>query len=738
MPPHSGRLIIISYRLPFHIENKKLVQNSGGLVSAMFSYAKGLYKNKEGTENNSKILWFGISEDTREELKHVSEKANQNYFDLIPIHLSKEEDGFYEGFCNNQIWPLFHYFTHLVDFSKEDYKLYKNANESISKYVSNFLNPNDTIWIHDYHFLLLPKLLRNFSSSLEIGFFLHIPFPSYEIFKQFPRIWREELLLGVLGADLIGFHIFDYMQHFSQCVLQFIDSHVEGNWVSTTEGLTRLGAFPIGIDAQAFEQDYLSSKVKIEEKAIQKAIANKRLMFSVDRLDYTKGIFERLLAIEHFFNKYPEYKNEVVFNMVVVPSRDHIPSYQKMRLDIESQVGRINGLFASLDWTPITYQYKHLNRNELIALYALSDLALITPIRDGMNLVAKEFIASQPPHEPGVLILSEMAGTASELREALTINPNDLDEIADTIKTALELSPTEKHSLWSNLKERIHSYDVFVWANDFLHALHNAAKMQKESQSDSLVGKILENIKTNYLNAEKRLFLLDYDGTLSPFHPDPQKAIPSPQVYEVLSRLLSDSYNEVVIISGRNHEFLERWFGELSVHLVAEHGASHKIKGSEWHHYWNQNDQWKEPYQNIMREFVKRCPGSFIEEKKASLVWHYRKADPIYGKEIAKTLLKKLSHQLQNNTEFICLEGNHIVEVRPILINKGDGAKRLLKSFDMPFILAIGDDRTDEDLFAVLPSHAHTVKVGKGKSLAKYRFQNPEAVLRLLEYLVFP
>lgn len=739
MKESTNRLVVISYRLPFHVEEGALKQNSGGLVSAMLSYAKGKTNETNITSSPTKIVWVGVSEDSIEDLANAKRDEDQDCFEMIPIHLDEEmQQSFYEGFCNNEIWPLFHCFSHLAHFSSEDYEQYQKANQFIADHVLKYIQPGDRLWIHDYHFLLLPRLLRNRFSDIEIGFFLHIPFPSYEIFRLFPRSWREDLLLGMLGADLIGFHTFDYIQHFSQCVIRMISAQVTGSWITTEEGSSRIEAFPIGIDAQAFAKDRFSPIVQKKKEAVLEAIENRALIFSVDRLDYTKGLSARLLAIEKFFSKYPEWKNKVVFNMVVVPSRDTIPSYREMKLEIESHVGRINGLISTLDWRPVVYQYRHLKRDEMIALYSLSDVALITPLRDGMNLVAKEFVASQPPEKPGVLILSEMAGTSAELREALIINPNDNDEIADTLKIALEMPVEEKRVVWNKLQDRVHSYDVFAWSSDFLHSLSNSANIRKMKRTTPLIDKEVEVMQASYMASSKRAILLDYDGTLVPFHRDPEKAVPSPQVHEILSRLCSDPKNEISIISGRNRSFLERWFGDLPLHLVAEHGASQRLIGKEWEYIWNESDEWKISFREIMLLFVQRCPGSFIENKRTSLVWHYRNADPIYGVQIAKDLIESLKKALHNPEEFKVLEGNHIVEVRPGLIDKGSAALRVFNELKHPFILAIGDDRTDEDLFSVLPEHAYGVKVGKGNTQAKYQLRDPSEVVRLLEYLAAP
>jgi len=738
----EGRLVVVSYRLPFHVEAGALVQNSGGLVSAMLSYARGK-RSQDASEAQStaprKIVWLGVSEDTPESLSNARRSDDQALFDLIPVHLPAEtERHFYEGFCNNLIWPLFHYFPNLAVFSPGDYDEYCKVNETVCEALCRYLQPGDQLWIHDYHFLILPRLVRQRVMDIPIGFFLHIPFPSYELFRLLPRVWSRNLLLGMLGADLVGFHTYDYVQHFTQCAIRMAGAQAVGSLLATEDTSSRVEAFPIGIDARAFADDRILPEVERAGRSVLEAMGDRSLVFSVDRLDYTKGLLLRLLAVESFLVRYPQWKNRMVFNMVVVPSRDSIPGYAKMKREIEANVGRINGLMGSLDWRPIVYQYRHLERAEMIALYSISDVALITPLRDGMNLVSKEYVASQPPENPGVLVLSEMAGASAELREALLVNPNDRDEIVEALHTALEMKIGERRAVWSKLRDRVHSYDVYAWASDFLHSLSAAVATRQGQRLKPLADHEIKVIQSKYLTSSKRVLLLDYDGTLVPFHRDPEKAVPSPQVHELLSRLCADSKNEIAIISGRDKSFLDRWFGDLPLNLVAEHGASQRPAGQAWENVWNENDDWKKPFRRSMEMAVRRCPGSFIEEKRTSLVWHFRNADPIYGLRSAQELMENMESPLNEPGEFRILDGNHIVEVRPGEIDKGSAALRLFGKLDQPFVLAIGDDRTDEDLFSVLPPSAYAVKVGRGGSRARYHLKDPGEVVRLLEYLVAP
>jgi len=732
-----NRLVVVSYRLPFHVEEGLLVQNSGGLVSAMLAFAKG--KNGQPSESApQKILWLGISSDSADTLARARRAPGHETFELIPMELpSQVQQRFYEGFSNNLIWPLFHYFPYLAAYDPEDWTYYQQANFMVCQQLIRHLRPGDRLWIHDYHFMLLPRLVRSQQPLLSIGFFLHIPFPSYEILRLMPRSWRKELVQGMLGADLVGFHTYDYVQHFSQCALRIAGAQIMGSWLSTEEGNTRIEAFPIGIDAEAFSASRQHTDVEIARQRIREAIGNRMLVFSVDRLDYTKGLLNRLLAYERFLNNYPQWKGRLVFNMVVVPSRDSIAHYQEMKAELETHVGRINGLMATLDWRPVAYQYRHLEHAEMVALYDVADVGLITPLRDGMNLVCKEFIACQPPECPGILILSEMAGAAAELREAILINPNDQSEMVEALHRAVEMGDEERLRSWSKLRDRVFSYDVFEWAGDFLQSLETAAQTIHGQRSMPLQAQEIEGLRAHYLTATNRLILLDYDGTLVPFHREPDKAVPGAQVHEILSRLCADPRNQVAIVSGRSKEFLERWFGDLSLHLIAEHGASFRTdKATPWTDLWTDDRNWKAPFMRLLRRATRRCAGSMVEEKGTCLVWHYRNADPMHGMRVAQELREDIDSLLLSNEGFHRVDGNHIVEIRPSGFDKGSAVQRIVGELNQDFILAIGDDRTDEDLFSVVPRTGYAVKVGKGNTLARYHLRDPGDVQQLLEALL--
>jgi trehalose 6-phosphate synthase/phosphatase len=730
------RLVIAAYRLPFKFTKTKkgfkAVQNSGGLVSAILALSENLQQTKSEFMN-SKIAWAGIGDILPEALS--SNKIENEHFDIVPVEIpQRTNELFYGGFCNDLIWPLFHYFPTYCVFDDSYFDAYKEANERFCEELIKIIKPGDFVWIHDYQLLLLPEMLRQKVPDVTIGFFLHIPFPSFELFRLLPRHWREAIINGMLGADLLGFHINDYAQHFIKCVKRTTSFECRQNVIYTHHKLVKAEAFPIGIDFEKFNSACLSKKTVTVKLKIKKILSGQKLIFSVDRLDYSKGLLSRLAGYETFLEKYPQWHGKVMFNFVVVPSRDHIKKYKEMKKEIESMVGRINGKYSSLSWRPIVYQYKSLSFNELVALYDLSDVGLITPLRDGMNLVAKEYVACQVENE-GVLILSEMAGAADELSEAVLINPFDHNEMAEAIATALTKNPTEKHERLEKMKHRIMNYNVFTWAFDFFNQTFDIKKQQHAMKTTFIGESITEDIMSDYKNANHRILFLDYDGTLVPFAKLPELATIQQSTLKIIRQLSIDPKNKIAIISGRDKEFLDQQFANTNITLVAEHGYFIKEAGKEWESIIKTDSTWKKTIRPILAEFVDRCDGTFIEEKTGSLAWHYRNANSENVKIRLHELRDKLAELIRYKTDFEILEGHKVLEIKGGKYDKGEAAKYLLKSNHFDFILAAGDDRTDEFLFKILPENAYTIRIGSSPSLAKYNITSIPLLLKLLKEL---
>jgi trehalose 6-phosphate synthase/phosphatase len=730
-----SRLIIAANRLPFSLsrEGKELCfrQSSGGLVSALKSYFE-----KQQDKIFTEKIWVGSVDASVEEWEEAQQKKLLSGEYLIsPVFPKKKDyDRYYNGFSNSTLWPLFHYFPMLVDYDKSFFESYEKVNRAFADALIAVYEPGDVIWVHDYQLMLLPGMLREKLPEATIGFFLHIPFPSYEIFRLLPVAWKQSLLKGMLGADLIGFHTQDYVQHFIQSAKMILQVENQFNTIQYDTRVIRADLFPIGIDYQKFRDAIFNDIATNISTSLEEKFYNQKIIFSVDRLDYTKGLNHRLRGYEEFLENHPEWRERVVFILNIIPSRDYIPSYVGMRKEIEEKVSSINGRYSSLHWQPLIYRYNHLNFEELCALYQSADVALITPLRDGMNLVAKEYVASCL--DKGVLILSELAGAASELSEAILVNPTDVTEVAEAIHDALKMPLIEQRNRLSYMQRRIAAYDINKWINDFIDVLLSVKKEQEKQQVNILDGPATISLLEKYKAAKKRTILLDYDGTLAPFYKHPAMAIPGKEVLQLLTSLAANADTEIVIISGRDGDTLEKWLGHLPLSLVAEHGAQIKFRNEDWQEQVTLSSQWKDQVKPLMDLFVTRCVGSFIEEKKNTLAWHYRNTHPDLGFNRSRELRNALLG-LTANTPLQVIDGNKVLEVRQTGIDKGATAVKILDRFNPDFMLCIGDDTTDEDMFRVLRDKATTIKIGGGSTAAEYTLWSQTQVLPLLKKFIF-
>ncbi|WP_285058399.1 bifunctional alpha,alpha-trehalose-phosphate synthase (UDP-forming)/trehalose-phosphatase [Pedobacter ginsengisoli] len=726
------RLLIVSNRLPLTIEKKdygfESRQSSGGLISAVNAYLNG-----EGKEVFFERIWAGVPGVSTEDWDMVD--SGQSEYHFLPVFPGEQEyEQYYNGFSNSLLWPLFHYFPSFADYDPSFFESYMMVNKAFCRTLCAEIRPGDVIWIHDYHLLPLAGMLREKFPDLTIGLFLHIPFPSYELFRVIPKRWQKALLEGMLGADLIGFHTAEYVAHFLKTVDMSLKTTHDDQYIQWGTRQVQVDAFPVSIDFDLFNGAFDHPGVDSLRQKYQQMKGKKKMIFSVDRLDYTKGIYNRLIAFERFLQRYPEYKGNIVFVLVMVPSRDTIVKYNEKKKMIDEFIGNLNSTIGNISWQPVIYQYDHLDFNELTALYTTCDLALITPLRDGMNLVAKEFVASRKD-EKGVLVLSEMAGAAAELKEALLINPNDADELAETIAVALGMSEEEQRCRMRDMRQLVQQYDVNAWAIDFFGELDQIKALQLKFEIKFLDNFARAALIEDYKSSQKRLFLLDYDGTLVSFSKDPSRASPDHDLLQLLETLCSLPGNDVYVISGRDSVTLDKWLGHLPIGLIAEHGAKNRPAGCNWsNEALVESTTWKEKIERIMQHYVFRSPDSFIEKKDFSLAWHYRNADPFLANRRAKDLHDELvEYTVQMPLDV--LNGHKVIEVRNKGVNKGLAAMRILDSASYDFILCIGDDQTDEDMFKILAKNpaAYTVKVGHQASFAEYNLYTPFLVFSLLD-----
>ena len=710
----------------------EVTPSAGGLATGLKSYHKG--------NNSIWIGWPGLMPESKKEEVSITELLEKEQ--CLPVFLTDELiEGYYDGFSNATLWPLFHYFTEFTEFKDDYWQAYKTVNELFAQTIIQNAGEGDTVWVHDYQLLLLPNILREKRPDLHIGFFLHIPFPSFELIRVLP--WREEIISGLLGSDLIGFHTYDYARHFISSVKRLLGYDVDFNQIKLESRQVFIDVFPMGIDYQKFEKLALEVQSKpIQERSKEHqdidrfllSMPDRKLVLSIDRLDYTKGIPERLNAFRYFLQRYPEYREKVSLIMLTVPSRTDVEQYQNLKNEVDVLVGNINGEFGTLNWNPVIYFYRSLPFENLIELYSSADIALLTPLRDGMNLVAKEYIASKVNHK-GVLILSEMAGASKELGEALAVNPNNIADTAEAIYKALIMNDDEREKSIMTMQKRIKRYDIHKWASEFVKALQNTFEKQSDYHAKKVSAKVKNAITDDFAETTTRTLFLDYDGTLQRFFGNPQAAIPDNELYELLDDISNHKGTELILISGRDKETFNRWFGDRNYTLIAEHGAWLKEHDGEWHERKPAHNEWKDSILPVLESYVDRTPGSLIEEKTYSLVWHYRKADIELGALRALELVHDISNLIINQ-DLEILEGSKVIEVKVSGINKGTAASEFLYNNPTDFILAIGDDWTDEFLFKELPESAHTIKVGTGNSVAKYYVDSYKDVRQFLRSLM--
>ena len=725
-----SRLILVSSRLPVSVEKRAgaiAVKGSiGGVATGLGSF-----------HYSHDSLWVGWAEvpETRlsPEERDTVRTTLADKHRCVPVFLSASDvHGFYSGFSNGTLWPLFHHFPRLTEFDPKSWAAYERVNRKFCDAVVEIARPGDTIWIQDYQLMLLPRMLRERLPDARIGFFLHIPFPSFEVFRILP--WRREVLEGLLGSDLIGFHTYDYVRAFLDSARRILGIEEQQGRMVVDERLVSADAFPMGIDYERYRQGAATTKARRSAERIKIGNGGRKLVLSVDRLDYTKGIPERLRAFDEFLDCHPEWKDRVTLVCVTVPSRTRVEEYRMLKERVERLVGSINGKHGTFRWTPVRYLYRSLSFHSLLGMYAAADVAYVTPLRDGMNLVAKEYVAAHGD-AGGVLVLSEMAGAARELGEALQVNPHDQMAMVELLHRALTMEPEEQDARMASMRDRVGRYTVGRWAQEFLDSIESVKLRQLAYDAHLLNDQQRDRLVRSFHDADRRLLLLDYDGTLVPFASSPAKARPSARVRNILQQLASNPRNTVVLISGRERESLEEWLGDLPTDMVAEHGVWLRGQDGAWVTAEPMTDEWKPRVRPVLDLFVDRTPGSFIEEKDFSFAWHYRGVDPdLIAARVAE--MKDALLGVVGDLGLALMEGNMVLEIKSARVNKGIAAHRWMGPGEAEWMLAIGDDRTDEDVFEMAPNDAWTIKVGRGSTHACFSVRGVNDVHELLKLLV--
>ncbi|WP_428267153.1 bifunctional alpha,alpha-trehalose-phosphate synthase (UDP-forming)/trehalose-phosphatase [Haliangium sp.] len=721
------RVLIVSNRLPITVrrgdQGFQVKPSAGGLATGL----KGVHEDSGGLW----IGWPGLSDDEVSEPERVSLSSRYDELRVAPVTLTADEvERYYEGFCNGILWPLFHYLMEKLPLEFEGFELYEAINRRFTDEICAHYRAGDIVWVHDYHLMLVPQMVRERIPEARIGYFLHIPFPSSDVFRTLP--FRDQLLRGLLGADLIGFHTASYLRHFASTVLRTLGLATDGDTLRTAGRRVRLGVFPMGIDVATYRD--VSARVEVEERVRELRAEGGQIVFGLDRLDYTKGIRRRLLAFETMLREHPELHGRVRLIQCASPSRTNVEAYQHFRREVEALVGRIVGTYATADWVPVHYIVRGLPFEEIVALYRAADVALVTPVRDGMNLVAKEFVATRADDD-GVLVLSEFAGAASELAEAVLVNPFDVDGMASALHQALTMPERERRTRMRGLRERVMHTSVQSWAEDFLAEV--AAKAEtRTSRSAPTAEAVMQDVRLAIKSAPSLAIIVDYGGTLVPMAPTPHLARPSPRVHALLEALAARPNTSVHVVSGCDRDILDSGLSDLPITLHAEHG------------YWIRPPDepgrasdptidlsWKPAMRKIMDEYCQRTPGARVEDKASGLAFHYRMVEPEFGAQQAGDLRLYLLEMFSNAPVEILAE-DKIIEVRHQGVHKGRVVAHVLEHEHEALLVAIGDGRSDEDMFSALPDGAVSIRVGPGLSQAKYRLVSVSDVHALLYQLI--
>jgi trehalose 6-phosphate synthase/phosphatase len=740
LEPESEReLVVVSNRLPVRVTLEGGVgveRTAGGLATAL--------SGVDGVE--SWVGWPGtpIPADLRTEVEERLAAES-----LYPVFLDADDErDFYGRICNDTLWPLFHYFPDRLRITGEAWVRYEEVNQRFAEALALQAGPGARVWVHDFHLMLVPELLRRLRPDVAIGFFLHIPFPSSEVYRLLPT--REKVLRGLLGADYVSFHTGEYARHFRSACLRVLGVESEPDAIEIDGRRVGIGVDPIGIDTEGFRESLTEPRAVDLAEVLEERYRGRRLVLGVERLDYTKGIPQKLRAFERFLEENPERARATTLLQVLVPSRLDSVEYRAQRDEIELLIARINGRFGQPGMTPVEYMNRNVGRTELAALYRRADAMLVTPLRDGMNLVAHEFALCQAAEgagesHRGALVLSEFAGAARVLPGALLVNPWDIEDTVLRLSEALELPDEERRRRLDTIATRVDDLDCRRWAARFLSRLdeHAAAERCRPAQN-ALEPAARRSLRRRFGSARRRTLLLDYDGTLRELEDLPELAAPTREIRELLASLAALPDTEVHIVSGRPPETLDAWFGDLALHLSAEHGFLARAPGELWRTLVDADLSWLPEVERFLRETAAEVPGAVVEQKRCGVAWHYRQAEPEYGLWRARDLLVALGQRLAGTPAEV-LPGNRVVEVRARGVDKGVYVRRLFPAGREPglFVLCAGDDRTDRQMLDALPMGAAGIHVGPlsadlqspGNCVA-YTLDSPAAVRSLLHELL--
>ncbi|KAJ2491349.1 Trehalose-6-P synthase/phosphatase complex synthase subunit [Coemansia sp. RSA 2050] len=764
----GARLIVVSNRLPVTLEQKgsdwSFKLSSGGLVSAL-----------SGLKREMSFTWVGWpgKDFGAEDRAKIDRLLGENSCSAVYLDDETAEQ-YYNGFANSILWPLFHYHPGEMMFEEAAWGAYQRANAAFAAALAAVVEEGDLVWIQDYHLMLLPRMLRELldgsgRGGVKIGWFLHTPFPSSELYRILPV--RRQILEGVLAADLLGFHTYDYARHFLSSCTRILGLATTGDAVDAAGRVVRVGTFPIGIDPGKFSEALRTDAVRRRLGELERRFAGERVVVGVDRLDYIKGVPQKLLAFEQFLSQQQQQQQQqqgagggggegaaapaapaapaerVVLVQVAVPSRGDVEEYRQLIGSVNELVGRINGRFGTVEYTPIHFLHRSVAFAELVALYAVADVCLITSTRDGMNLVSYEYVATQAQRH-GVLVLSEFAGAAQSLDGALIVNAWNIEEVAGALAHALAMPAAQREASFRTLHRYVARHTAAAWGAGFIAEL---TRVCRAADAAALLPPLpAPAAQAAFRAAARRLLVLDYDGTLSATRTIPEFARPSPLALRALQRLADAPGALVYVVSGRTRADMERWFRGVGVGLAAEHGLFYRHPpaaaaalglAAGWLGLPAPADPlWRDAVLPLLQHYAARTPGSFVELKEAGVTWHFRNADPEFGEWQASELRANLERVLAHRPlAIVC--ANKAVEVRPARVDKPAAVRAIVAELPaVDFVLAAGDGRADEPVFAYLAQEfAHvplfTATVGRKPTAARYYVQDVDAVLSLLAKL---
>jgi trehalose 6-phosphate synthase/phosphatase len=713
-PAAASELVVASNRLPFTVKvsrgRSRLEQSTGGLVAAL----EPVLRKQGGT-------WVGWAGGPL-----PPETAGMLPYQVANVALSPHElRGYYHGFSNGALWPLFHSFPTRMQIDPDEWASYEQVNRRFAQLAAANAAPGALVWVHDYHLMRVAPAVRRMRRDLRIAFFLHVPFPPADLFRILP--WDRELLRGVLACDLVGFHCAGYASNFLDCAEQLLGARVdrERGQVQHGQHTVKVGAFPLGIDFELF--------ARRAQQAPPGPAGPESIVLGVDRLDYTKGLPQKIRAFERLLELHPEHRERVVLLQIAEPTRGAVSEYQRLKREVDELVGRVNGRFGTSGWTPVRYLHRHVEAEALAQLYRDAHVALVTPLRDGMNLVAKEYVASQVK-EPGVLVLSELAGAAESMHEAIRVNPYHRDAVAESLHQALVMDPAERTARMRALQRRERRGDLYSWLDAFLGAAASPPALFRPVEPSEIAAWLQRSLAT----ARVALFL-DYDGTLAPITRHPSEASMEESMRAVLEACVRREDTEVTIVSGRALADIRAHLPLERVTYAANHGLEIDGPGLEpfVHPDLHLFAERSRALAEALREI--REPGVWLEEKGASLTLHYREAPADAHARVAERARAVITGVGFQARDALCA-----VEARPPTgWDKGRAVFHVLRARHGPEwpeqlgVVYVGDDETDEDAFRALEGLAFTFRVGQAErpTHAERRVPDVAAVEALLRWI---